>query len=120
MRPVGTWPCRKRPCRTARSHRANGGEGVQIGIVTLGFGPPQSPLWRSCIDALRELGYVEGRNLVIRMALAEGEPHRLPGLVAGLLRAKVDLIATTSIDETLAAKRATSTIPIVMTLAPTR
>ena len=47
-----------------------------------------------------------------------GKPERLPGLVAELLQAKVDVIVTTSTLETLAAKKATSTIPIVMTLVP--
>jgi putative ABC transport system substrate-binding protein len=90
----------------------------QVGIVTLGSPPPQSALWQGFIDAMRDLGYVERRNLVLRLALADGRPDRLPGLVAGLLQAKVDAIATTSIEETRAAKRATSTIPIVMTLVP--
>ena len=80
------------------------GKVYQVGIVTLGVGPSQSPLWQSFIVTLRELGYVEGRNLVIRPALADGERDRLPGLVAGLVQAKVDLIATTSLDETLAAE----------------
>jgi putative ABC transport system substrate-binding protein len=65
-----------------------------------------------------ELGYVEGRNLVVRMGAAEGDRDRLPGLAAQFVHAKVDLIATTSIDETSAARRATSEIPIVMTLVP--
>src|SRR5437899_1773643 len=67
---------------------------------------------------MRELNYVEGRNLVVRLAFAEGQPERLPSLIADLMEAKVDVIVTTATQETKAAKRATSTIPIVMTVAP--
>src|SRR4029453_17608600 len=69
-------------------------------------------------EAMRELNYVEGRNLNVRRAFADGVADRLPDLVADLVQAKVDVIVVTSTLETLAAKRATSTIPIVMTVAP--
>ncbi len=68
--------------------------------------------------AMSELGYVEGRNLVIRPAFADGSPERLPALVAELVRARVDAIVTTGPRETVAAKRATALIPIVMTVVP--
>ncbi len=90
----------------------------QVGWVTLGSQPTQSGLWRSFLDAMRELNYVEGRNLVVRLAFAEGRPERLPSLIADLMEAKVDVIITTATTETKAAKRATATIPIVMTVAP--
>jgi putative tryptophan/tyrosine transport system substrate-binding protein len=61
---------------------------------------------------------VEGRNLIVRRAFAEGNEDRLPSLVADLVQAKVDVVVTTSTLETMAAKQATSTIPIVMTVAP--
>jgi ABC-type uncharacterized transport system substrate-binding protein len=67
---------------------------------------------------MRELNYVEGRNLIVRRAFADGQADRMPGLVADLVQAKVDVIVTTSTLETLAAKRATATIPIVMTVVP--
>ncbi len=67
---------------------------------------------------MRELNYEEGRNLVVRLAFAEGRPERLPSLIADLMEAQVDVIVTTATRETMAAKRATSTIPIVMTVAP--
>src|SRR5207244_10754079 len=90
----------------------------QVGWVTLGSQPTQSGLWRSFLDAMRELNYVEGRNLVVRLAFAEGQPERLPSLIADLMEAKVDVIVTTATPETKAATRATSTIPILMTVAP--
>jgi putative tryptophan/tyrosine transport system substrate-binding protein len=66
--------------------------------------------------ALRELGYIEGQNIVIEYRYAEGRPDREPGLAAELVRLKVDIIVAASGDVTIrAAKNATKTIPIVMT-----
>jgi putative tryptophan/tyrosine transport system substrate-binding protein len=90
----------------------------RIGLVSLGAAPTRHGMWQHLLAAMREMNYVEGQNLVVRLALAEGNPERLPGLVAELMQAKVDVIVTTSTQETLAAKKATSTIPIVMTLVP--
>ena len=64
--------------------------------------------------ALRELGYVEGRNLVIEFRFAESRDERYPAFAAELVRLKPDVIVTTSGPATLAAKAATATIPIVM------
>jgi putative ABC transport system substrate-binding protein len=94
------------------------GKVYQVGFVTLGPQPTKGGLWQSFIEAMRELNYVEGRNLLARLAIAEGNTDRMRDLIADLVQAKVDVIVTTSITETLAAKRATSTIPIVMTLVP--
>jgi len=63
---------------------------------------------------LRELGNVEGRNIVIEYRWAEGKIERLPDLAAELVRLKVDVIVTSSAAPTRAAKEATTTIPIVM------
>ncbi len=65
-------------------------------------------------EALRELGYVEGRNLVLEVRLASGQLDRLPGLAEELVRMRVDLIAAVSPPAIRAAKEATATIPIVM------
>jgi putative ABC transport system substrate-binding protein len=64
---------------------------------------------------LRELGHVEGKNIAIEYRWAEGRDDRLPGLAAELVRLKPDVIVTTGTPGTLAAKQATSTIPIVFT-----
>jgi putative ABC transport system substrate-binding protein len=90
----------------------------RVGFVSLGSPPARHGMWLNLLEALRELNYVEGQNLLVNLAIAEGKPDRLPSLVAELIRAKVDVIVTTSTQETLAAKKATSVIPIVMTLAP--
>ena len=71
-------------------------------------------IWDGLFEGLRQLGYVEGQNLVIEGRYSEGRSERLPALAAELVQLKVDVIvaAATTADE---AKRATSTIPIVMT-----
>jgi putative ABC transport system substrate-binding protein len=66
-------------------------------------------------QGLRELGYVEGKNIVIEWRSPEGKPDRLPALAAELVRLKVDVIVTGGAAATRPAKEATSTIPIVMT-----
>jgi putative ABC transport system substrate-binding protein len=74
--------------------------------------------YRGQIEALRtglrDLGYVEGRNVVIEYRWAEGRYDRLPALAAELVRLGVEVIVTHGTPGSLAAKRATTTIPIVM------
>jgi putative ABC transport system substrate-binding protein len=65
-------------------------------------------------DGLRMLGYIEGKNLVLDYRWAEGRPERFDGLVAELVRQRVDVIVASSQAAALAAKRGTTTIPIVM------
>src|ERR1044071_5776464 len=65
-------------------------------------------------EGLRELGYVEGKNIVIELRSAEGKRARLPALAAEIVSLKVDVIVTGGPTAARAAKQATSTIPIVM------
>jgi len=65
-------------------------------------------------QGLRELGYVEGKNIVIEWRFGDGKQDRLPALAAELVRLKVDIIVTGGSAATRAAKEATTTIPIVM------
>jgi putative ABC transport system substrate-binding protein len=65
-------------------------------------------------QGLRDLGYVEGKNLVIEFRWAEGKYDRLPDLAAELIGLKVDVLVTHSTPGVRAAKRATRTVPIVM------
>ena len=71
------------------------------------------------VDAFRQemskLGWIEGKNITIEYRFAEGKNDRLPELAADLVRLKVDLIVATDTPSVLAAKKATTTIPIVMT-----
>jgi len=69
-------------------------------------------------QGLRELGYVEGKNIVIEWRYAEGKPDRERAIAAELVRLKVDVIVTVGSNATRAAKEATATIPIVMTQDP--
>ena len=65
-------------------------------------------------DGLRDLGYIEGHNLVIEFRWAQGKYERLPELAAELVRLKPDVLVTHGAPGALAAKRATATIPIVI------
>ena len=66
------------------------------------------------LEGLRKLGYVEGQNIVIEWRPAKGKLDRLPQLAAELVRLKVDCIVAIGLGPTGTAKRATTTIPIVM------
>jgi putative ABC transport system substrate-binding protein len=79
----------------------------------LGVGTPEA-----LRQALREVGYVEGANLVVEWRDAGGRPERFDGLAAELVRLKVDVIVAANPAATLAAKRATASIPIVMVNTP--
>jgi putative tryptophan/tyrosine transport system substrate-binding protein len=88
-------------------------------VPRIGYLSPTSPsVSPTRIDAfrqgLRELGYIESKNIVIEYRYAEGKFDRLPALAAELVSFKVDLIVTTGPTVTRAAKEATTTVPIVM------
>jgi len=84
---------------------------ARIGV--LNSGSPPAPFVESFKQGLRELGYVEGRNISIEYRWAEGRDERLPGLAADLVRLRVDVIVASS-QAAVAAKQATTAIPIVM------
>ena len=76
--------------------------------------PRSSPQNQAFEQRLRELGYVDGQNIVLDFRSAEGEIGKLPGLAADLVHRGVNVIVTTTDPGTRAAKAATTTIPIVM------
>jgi len=88
----------------------------RIGYLTASSLSAQSARIEAFRQGLRELAYVEGKNIVIEYRTAEGKTERLPDLAAELVRLKVDVIVTGGPTVTRAAKEATSTIPIVMAL----
>ena len=83
---------------------------VRIGYLTTNPTPHFQEAFR---QGLRDLGYVEGRNLVIEYRSAEGNLDRFPALAAELVTLKVEVILAASTPPALAAKQATSTIPVV-------
>jgi ABC-type uncharacterized transport system substrate-binding protein len=86
-------------------------------IGFLSTGPPSSTSnWNveAFRQGLHELGYVEGRNIVIEWRFAEGKPNRMAELAAELVRLKVDVIVTYSTPAIRAVQQATNTIPIIM------
>src|SRR5262245_32823808 len=85
----------------------------RIGVLAPGCHPPSSTL-DILLQGLRDLGYVEGQNLVIEWRYSEGKAERFAELAADLVRQNVDLIVAVSTPAALAAKHATQTIPIVM------
>jgi putative ABC transport system substrate-binding protein len=67
-------------------------------------------------QGLRDLGYIEGQNILVEYRYAEAQEERLPTLVAELVQLQVDVLVSPSIPAILAAKQATTTIPIVMVM----
>jgi putative ABC transport system substrate-binding protein len=90
-------------------------------VYRLGYLSAQSPSAESSVldtfrHALRDLGYMDGNNLVIEYRFAEGKLDRLPDLASELVRLKVDVMVTGGAPGTRAAQQATRTIPLVMTV----
>jgi len=86
----------------------------KIGLLTAGSDAAVRSLQGILRDGLRELGWIEGKNLIFEARYAEDDLDRLPGLAAELVSLDVDSIVTVGTLAPIAAKRATSAIPIVM------
>jgi putative ABC transport system substrate-binding protein len=86
----------------------------RIGILVGGSAASDSARIEALRQGLRDLGYVEGKNILIEYGYAEGKSDRLNELAAGLVRMKIDVMVTAGPAATGAAKEITSTIPIVM------
>jgi putative ABC transport system substrate-binding protein len=89
----------------------------RIGYLVAGGQTPDGRAPGALREALATLGYVEGRNIAYEVRFAEGKLDRLPGLAAELVGLRVDVIATQGGQATVAAKQATTTIPIVMAMS---
>jgi putative ABC transport system substrate-binding protein len=89
----------------------------RLGIISLGADSPTPPPQRPLYLALRQRGWILGENLLREPAYADGKPERLAGLAEELVRKRVDVILSLEDAPTVAAARATRTIPIVFTLA---
>jgi ABC-type uncharacterized transport system substrate-binding protein len=101
-RPFAAWAQRE-----SKVHR--------IGYLNLRAGPAQQD--EAFVAALRELGYVEGRNLIIDYRWAAEKEEQLPVLAAELVALNVEVIVTSATPAVTAAKHATNTVPIVMAAA---
>jgi putative ABC transport system substrate-binding protein len=86
----------------------------RIGYLTINSASTQSARIEAFRQSLRELGYIEGKNIVVEWRFGEGKSERVPALAAELVGLKVDVIVTAGGPVTRAAKEATVTIPIVM------
>src|SRR5713101_8137370 len=84
----------------------------RIGFLFYGA-PGPSPELDAFRQGLRDLGYIEGQNITIEYRFANGQVGRLPELAADLVRLKLDVIVTPGTPASMAAKKATSTVPIV-------
>jgi ABC-type uncharacterized transport system substrate-binding protein len=103
---AAAWPlaARAQPLKVAR-----------IGFLVLVSPSSQASRVAAFRTGLRDLGWIEGRNLLIEFRWAEGNYDRLPALAEELLRLNIDVLVTHGAAGALAAKKATSTIPIVIT-----
>jgi ABC-type uncharacterized transport system substrate-binding protein len=101
-------------CTSAEAQQP-AGTAPRIGFLSTAALSSVAPRLDAFREGLRELGYVEGKNIVIEYRSAEGNINRLPELATELVRLKVDCIVTAGENPTHAAKQATSTIPIIMT-----
>jgi putative tryptophan/tyrosine transport system substrate-binding protein len=103
------WPLGARAQQAAKIPR--------IGLLSP-FSPADTALWhKAFLRGLRDLGWVDGKNIAIEYRYAEGRNDRLPGIIADLVRLKADIIVTAVTNDTLAAKNAANSIPIVMAAA---
>jgi putative ABC transport system substrate-binding protein len=100
-------------CSSASAQQS--GRVPRIGYLITSSPSAIAPRMDAFQQGLRELGYVEGKNIVIERRHAEGKLDRLPELAAELVRLNVDVLVTSGPTATRPAKGATSTIPIVMT-----
>ena len=88
-------------------------EGLAYRAPGLRVRPASVDRWKAFRERLRELGYVEGKDVVFESRWASGQMGRLPGLAKELVDAKMDILVTASSEAAIAAKRATASIPVV-------
>jgi putative ABC transport system substrate-binding protein len=99
----------------ARADAQQAGKIFRIGVLDNSTAAGSAVLLQAFWQEVRRLGWIEGKNITIDYRFSEGKRGRLPELAADLVRLKVDLIVVASTASALAAKKATTTIPIVMT-----
>jgi putative tryptophan/tyrosine transport system substrate-binding protein len=99
------------------AHAQQPGNVPRIGVLSTGSPPATLPRFEPFIQRLHELGYVEGQTIALEYRFADGKHERLPGLAAELIDLNVDVIVTSGTPAAVAAKHATSMIPIIIAIA---
>jgi putative ABC transport system substrate-binding protein len=89
-----------------------------IGLVSIGASPTEPANFGGFLEQMRALGYIDGQNIVFERRFAAGRDELIDGFVADLVRLSVNIIVVTGTRESIAAKQATSSIPIVMIVNP--
>jgi ABC-type uncharacterized transport system substrate-binding protein len=89
-----------------------------VGLLSIGANPTDPVIFRPFLDQMRKLGYIDGHNIILERRFAGGHAEQIKDFVVDLVSRQVDVIVVTGIRESLAAKQATSTIPIVMIVNP--
>ena len=103
---AAAWPLAARAQQPGKTYR--------IGFLANDPAIPAQPAGQAFLNGLRQSGFIEGKNIIVERRFAEGRTDRYAELVAELIRLNVDALVTSSNGATLAAKRATTKIPIVM------
>jgi len=98
----------------ARADAQQAGKIFRMGILDPSTASGSAVLWEALRQELSKLGWIEGKNIAFEYRFAEQKPERVPELAADLARLKVDLIVVSGTPPALAAKNATTAIPIVM------
>ena len=98
----------------AVAHAQQAGKVFRIGFLDASTASGSAVLLEAFRQEMSKLGWIEGKNIAIEYRFAEGKIDRLPDLAADLVRLKVDLIMVSATSPALAAKSATTTIPVVM------
>src|SRR6516225_1065349 len=98
--------------------RAQGQKLPIVGLVSVGASANDPANFRPFLEQMRELGYVDEQNIIFDRRFAGGNDSLISGFVADLVRRPVDVIVATGTREALAAKSATSSIPIVTFISP--
>lgn len=104
---IGALPLAARAQPASKVHR--------IAVLSIGTDPANPVRWQPLFEALGKLGYEEGRNLRVVRYFGDGKAERLPGQVAELAAAKVDVVVTTGDREIIALRQAAISVPIIMT-----
>jgi len=89
-----------------------------VGLVSIGASPTEPANFGGFLEQMRALGYIDGQNIVFDRRFAAGRDELIDGFVADLVRLPVNIVVVTGTRESISAKRATTSIPIVMIVNP--